>query len=284
MFGRLFVVATPIGNLDDLSPRALNALRSVRLIACEDTRRTAKLLARYGVEVPTVSCHKFNEQARIEPILARLREGQDVALVSDGGTPGVSDPGALLVRTALREQIRVLPLPGPSAVATLLSASGLPADRYVFEGFLPARAGERRRRLRELESESRTLVLFEAPHRLLATLRDIEEVVGPREVVLGRELTKLHEAILVGTAGELSRRLSAKDVRGEITLVVAGRGREAPPGETDAAARRILDCWRETILETEGDRRAALRRAAKTLGMGRAELQRRLTELGDEKE
>ncbi len=284
MFGRLFVVATPIGNLDDLSPRALNALRSVRLIACEDTRRTAKLLARYGVEVPTVSCHKFNEQARIEPILARLREGQDVALVSDGGTPGVSDPGALLVRTALREQIRVLPLPGPSAVATLLSASGLPADRYVFEGFLPARAGERRRRLRELESESRTLVLFEAPHRLLATLRDIEEVVGPREVVLGRELTKLHEAILVGTAGELSRRLSAKDVRGEITLVVAGRGREAPPGETDAAARRILACWRETILETEGDRRAALRRAAKTLGMGRAELQRRLTELGDEKE
>jgi 16S rRNA (cytidine1402-2'-O)-methyltransferase len=284
VFGRLFVVATPIGNLDDLSPRALNALRSVRLIACEDTRRTAKLLARYGIEVPTVSCHKFNEQARIEPILARLREGQDVALVSDGGTPGVSDPGALLVRTALREEIRVLPLPGPSAVATLLSASGLPADRYVFEGFLPARAGERRRRLRELESESRTLVLFEAPHRLLATLRDIEEVVGPREVVLGRELTKLHEAILHGTAGELSRRLSAKDVRGEITLVVAGRGREAPPGETDAAARRILACWRETILETEGDRRAALRRAAKTLGMGRAELQRRLTELGDEKE
>ena len=284
MSGQLFVVATPLGNLDDLSPRALRTLRSVSLVACEDTRRTAKLLARYGVDVPTVSCHRFNESRRIEPILVRLQGGEDVALVSDSGTPGVSDPGALLVRTALREGIRVAPLPGPSAVATLLSVSGLPADRYVFEGFLPHRAGERRRRLRELRDEPRTLVLFEAPHRLLATLQDIEEVIGPRDLVLGRELTKVYETILTGTPRELAARLNEGDVRGEITLAMAGRGEREKVGQVDAAARQILECWRETLLEAGGDRRAALRRAARTLGMRRAELQRRLTEAGEDGE
>ena len=282
MSGQLFVVATPLGNLDDLSPRALRTLRSVSLVACEDTRRTAKLLARHGVDVPTVSCHKFNESRRIEPILVRLRGGEDVALVSDGGTPGISDPGALLVRIALCEGIRVAPVPGPSAAATLLSVSGLAADRYVFEGFLPHRAGERRRRLRELRDEPRTLVLFEAPHRLVATLRDIEEVIGARDLVLGRELTKVYETILIGTPRELAARLHEGEVRGEITLVMAGRGERNTVGEVDSRARQILECWRETLLEVDGDRRAALRRAARTLGMGRAELQRRLTEVGED--
>jgi 16S rRNA (cytidine1402-2'-O)-methyltransferase len=278
--GTLFVVATPLGNLDDLSPRALRTLRAVAAVACEDTRRTRRLLTRFGVKVATVSCHRFNERQRLEPVLRRLRTGEDIALVSDGGTPAVSDPGALLVRAALEEGLRVCPLPGPSAVATLLSASGLPADRYVFEGFLPHRAGERRRRLRELRDEARTAVLFETPHRLLEALRDIEEVLGPRRIVLGRELTKLHETILSGTASELAERLAGEPVRGEITLAVAGRGTAVPAG--DATARRIAACWRDTLRETGGDRRKALRVAARILGLRRAELQRRLAELGDD--
>jgi 16S rRNA (cytidine1402-2'-O)-methyltransferase len=277
--GRLFVVATPLGNLEDLSPRALRTLRSVAAIACEDTRRTARLLARFDVDVATVSCHRFNERQRLEPILERLRGGEDVALVADSGTPAVSDPGALLVRAARSEGIRVCPLPGPSAVATLLSASGLPADRYVFEGFLPHREGERRRRLRELAGEPRTVVLFEAPHRVLAALRDIEEVLGPREVVLGRELTKLHETILAGTAGELATRLAGERVRGEITIALAGCGKRS--GAEDAAARSIVACWRDALDQADGDRRLALKRASRALGLGRAELQRRLSELGE---
>lgn len=282
MSGTLFVVATPLGNLDDLSPRALHTLRSVAAVACEDTRRTARLLARHRVAVPTLSCHRFNERQRLEPILERLRSGEDVALVSDGGTPGVSDPGALLVRAVLDEGLRVTPLPGPSAVTTLLSASGLPADRYVFDGFLPHRAGERRKRLRELKRERRTVVLFETPHRLLDALRDIEEVLGPRRVVLGRELTKVHETILAGSAGPLADRIGAADaepVRGEITVAIAGRADCEDDTGSDAAARRIAACWEQTLREAGGDRRVALRRAAKALGMGRAEMQRRLDEL-----
>jgi 16S rRNA (cytidine1402-2'-O)-methyltransferase len=277
--GKLLVVATPLGNLDDLTPRALDALRSAEIVLCEDTRRTAKLLARYGVEVPTLSHHRFNEKQRIESILARLRAGQNVAMVSDGGTPGVSDPGSLLVGAALRDGITVSPLPGPSAVAALLSASGLPADRYVFEGFLPSREGERRRHLRALRQETRTLVFFEAPRRLIATLRDMEEVLGPREVVLGRELTKLHEEILRGTAAEIASRLG-DEVRGEVTLAVAGADPSRPEAEVDAAAERILECWRGALAATGGDRRAALRQAARELGLKRPELYRKLSELG----
>jgi len=278
--GTLFVVATPLGNLDDLSPRARRTLGDVAVVACEDTRRTSHLLARYEIDVPTLSCHRFNERQRLEPVLQRLRSGEDVALVSDGGTPAVSDPGALLVHAALEEGIRVCPLPGPSAVATLLSASGLPADRYVFEGFLPHRAGERRRRLRELRAETRTLVLFETPHRIQGALADIEEVLGPRRVVLGRELTKLHETILTGTASRLGEQLGGERVRGEITLVVAGCG--SGEAEVDHTAGRIATCWREALEAHGGDRRAALRQASRELGLRKAELQRRLGELDED--
>ncbi|HKQ60954.1 MAG TPA: 16S rRNA (cytidine(1402)-2'-O)-methyltransferase, partial [Candidatus Polarisedimenticolaceae bacterium] len=207
MAGQLFVVATPLGNLDDLAPRALETLRRVDAIACEDTRRTAKLLARFALDKPLLSCHRFNEAQRLRPVLERLTRGESVALVSDGGTPGVSDPGALLVRAVLDAGIPVCPLPGPSAVTTLLSASGLPADRFIFEGFLPPRAGERRRRLRELREETRTLVLFEAPHRIEATLADLAAIFGERRLVLGRELTKRHESVLAGTARSVAARL-----------------------------------------------------------------------------
>jgi 16S rRNA (cytidine1402-2'-O)-methyltransferase len=279
--GTLYVIATPLGNLEDFPRRGVEILRRVHRVACEDTRRTARLLTRFEIDTPTLSCHRFNERARLEPVLDRLRSGEDVALVSDGGTPGISDPGALLVRAAAQAGIRVCPVPGPSAAATLLSASGLPADRYVFEGFLPHRPGERRRRLRELANETRTLVLFEAPHRILATLEDLAGIFGDRPIVLGRELTKLHETILRGTASEVAERIGSP-VKGEITLAVAGAPAGARTGDLDPHARRVLEAWRRALEEESGDRRAALRRAGRALGMGRAELYRALAELGQE--
>lgn len=280
--GTLFVVATPIGNLEDVSPRVLRVLGRVSLVACEDTRRTAQILERFGLTASTVSCHKFNERARLGELLDRVQAGEDVALVSDGGTPGVSDPGRHLVEAALDAGLPVSPIPGPSAVATLLSASGLPADRFVFEGFLPARPGERRRRLRALRTESRTLVLFEAPHRLLDTLQDLAAILGERRIVLGRELTKIHETVLRGSARELADMLAAGPVRGEITLAVEGAAaaEAAAPDEADAAALRRA--WAAALSASAGDRRDALRRAARELGMGRAELWRRLGELGED--
>ena len=275
--GALLVLATPLGNLDDLSPRAREALRSADLIACEDTRRTATLLDRFGIDRPCVSCHKFNESQRRERLLGPLREGKTVVLVSDGGTPGVSDPGALVVRAAHEEQIPVRPLPGPSAVTTLLSVSGLDADRFLFDGFLPHRAGERRRRLRSLREEPRTLVVYESPRRLRSSLRDIAEVLGERRVVVGRELTKIHETLLVGRAEDLLERLG-ESVRGEVTLAIEGAD-AAPSPEADADARQIASLWKATLAEQGGDRRAALREASRALGLKRSELQRRLAEL-----
>lgn len=240
MPGTLFVVATPLGNLDDLSPRARRVLESVAAIACEDTRRTAKLLARFALTTPTVSCHRFNERARIEPLLRILRDGGDVALVSDGGTPGISDPGRLLIEAALEEEILVSPVPGPSAVAAILSACGLTADRFVFDGFLPHRPGARRSRLKELQGEPRTIVLFETPHRIRETLRDVDAIFGARRLVLGRELTKQHETLLRGTARQVAERLGEAPVRGEITLALSGfEAGEAQPSSHDLDAERI---------------------------------------------
>jgi 16S rRNA (cytidine1402-2'-O)-methyltransferase len=280
--GTLFVIATPLGNLDDLSPRSLDTLRRVSAIACEDTRRTARLLARHSIQVPTFPCHRFNEGHVLEPILDRLRSGEDVGLVSDGGTPGVSDPGTLLVRAALDEEIRVCPVAGPSAVAAILSVSGLPGDRFVFEGFLAHRAGERRRRLRELRGETRTVVAFETPHRILGALADLAEVFGDRPIVLGRELTKVHESVLRGTAAELAESLG-DSVRGEIALAIAGARDDETTQGLDGEAKRILDCWDRSLEQAEGNRRDALRQAARELGMKRPELQRRLAELRPER-
>ena len=200
MAGKLFVIATPLGNLHDLSHRAIETLREVDLVACEDTRRSSRILAHYGIRTPLLSCHRFNERERLAGVLDRLRDGKSVALLSDGGTPVVSDPGTLLVGAAVEAGLDVCPIPGPSAVTTLLSVAGFDADRFVFDGFLPHRAGERRRRLRELAAEKRTLVLFESPHRIVETLRDVERIFGERPLALGRELTKRHETILHGSA------------------------------------------------------------------------------------
>jgi len=271
---KLFVVATPLGNLEDLSPRALRTLRSVDFIVCEDTRRTARLLAAHEIRAETVSCHRFNERERLEPVVDRLRRGQTAALVSDAGTPGLADPGVLLVRAVLDEGLGVSPLPGPSAIAALLSASGLPADRFVFDGFLPHRGGERRGRLRDLRDERRTVVVFETPHRIRDALADIADVLGDREVVLGRELTKIHETILRGSARAIAAALE-DPVRGEITLAFA----PALGVWAERHAEHLLTTWRSALEAEGGDRRAALRRAARALGWKRAELYRRLVEL-----
>lgn len=281
MRGTLHVVATPIGNLEDLSPRGIEVLRRSATVACEDTRRTGTLLARFGIETPMLSLHRFNEGERVAEVLGTLAAGGDVAIVSDGGTPGVSDPGAWLVRAALEAGFRVSPVPGPSAVGALLSVSGFSADRYVFEGFLPHRGGERRRRLRELRNETRTIVLFEAPHRIKETLTDLDEIFGGRTVVLGREITKLHETIVRGPAATVLAALGNGEVPGEIAIAIGG----AEPGEEegtadDAAAARIREAWSAAIASAT-DRHGALKAAAKALGMKRAELQRRLAELGE---
>lgn len=280
MSGTLYIVATPIGNLEDTSPRVLRVLESVSCVACEDTRRTRRLLNRFGVSTRTLSCHKFNERERLEKVLRILRDGDDVALVSDGGTPAVSDPGALLVKAARDEGIRVSPIPGPSAPVALLSASGESGGRFLFEGFLPHRAGERRRRLRELRSFHDTIVFFESPRRIRDSLADLREVMGEREIVVGRELTKIHETVLRGTPAEVLESLPDPEVRGEITVIVAACDPNAS-GSTEARSGRVLEAWTESLAQAGGDQRDALRRTARRLGMKRAELYRLLAELGE---
>ncbi|MEK6666119.1 MAG: 16S rRNA (cytidine(1402)-2'-O)-methyltransferase [candidate division NC10 bacterium] len=220
MTGTLYVVATPIGNLEDLGPRALRTLREVDLIACEDTRRTRTLLARFGVATPVTSYFEHNKLQKGRQLLRLLAEGKSIALVTDAGTPSVSDPGFLLVKEARAAGARVVPVPGPSAVIAALSAAGIPADRFVFEGFLPAKAGRRLNRLKALRDLDMTVVLYESPHRLLRTLEAIGQVFGDAEVVVARELTKQFEEIVAANAAELLLHFKERGVRGEFTLVI----------------------------------------------------------------
>ncbi|HKY32932.1 MAG TPA: 16S rRNA (cytidine(1402)-2'-O)-methyltransferase, partial [Candidatus Polarisedimenticolia bacterium] len=214
--GTLLVVATPLGNLEDLSPRAAQALGSAALVACEDTRRTRGLLESRGIRARRlVSYHKFNERRQVEPILSVLRQGGDVALVSDGGTPGVSDPGAIVVDAALDEGLPVSPIPGPSAAAAAVSASGLVSGPFLFAGFLPARGKPRREALAELAGQTRPIVLFEAPHRLEATLRDLIDALGDRRATLVREATKLHEEVRRAALSSFLEGAAARPPRGE---------------------------------------------------------------------
>lgn len=242
--GRLQVVATPIGNLADLSARAREVLATADIIAAEDTRHTAALLKSAGIARPLISLHEHNEAQRVPELLARLRAGASVALVSDAGTPLLSDPGFELVRGALQAGIEVQVVPGPSAITAALAVAGLPTDRFCFEGFLPARAAERRAALAALAHEPRTLVFFEAPHRIAATLADLAAEFGAeREAVVARELTKAHETVYRATLAELAARAGAEHnlARGEITLVVHGAAARAA-GEVDAAElRRVVD-------------------------------------------
>ena len=220
----LYVVATPIGNLEDITLRAIRVLEEVDLIACEDTRRTRILLDRHGIQTPTTSYFEHNKLRKGPYLIGLLRDGKSVALVTDAGTPGISDPGFLLVRDARAEGIAVVPVPGPSAVTAALSAAGLPADRFVFEGFLPVRPGRRRARLERLRDSALTAVLYESPHRIVATLEAIREVFGEVEVTLARELTKQFEEIVTApVSAQLAHVEKAGGGRGEFTVVVSSR-------------------------------------------------------------
>ena len=241
--GRLEVVATPIGNLGDLSSRARDVLAAADLIAAEDTRRTGQLLNAIGVSTPLVSLHDYNEDARVEPLVQQLLAGKVIALVSDAGTPLLSDPGFGLVRAAAAAGIEVRAVPGASAITAALSIAGLPTDRFAFEGFLPSRTGERRALLARLAAESRTLVLFEAPHRIAASLDDMARSFGDqRAAVVTRELTKMHESVYRGTLQQLAvmAREDTDFARGEITVVVAGAPAAGASGADGALLRRAL--------------------------------------------
>jgi len=269
--GTLYVVATPLGNLEDVTLRALRVLRSVALVACEDTRRTARLLQAHGIDTPTTSYFEHNERWKGPRILDTVRRGSDVALVSDAGTPGISDPGYRLVREARAEGLSVLPVPGPSAAVAALSVSGLPTDRFLFVGFLPPRAGGRRAALKDLAGERETLVFYESPVRVLACLEDMREVFGDRPAFLCREATKLHEEYRRGTLSELRAHLAERrEVKGEIVLVVGG----APEAPADAAETAEVLFAR---LTAEGrTRRDAVKEVARTLGLPAREVYRRL--------
>ena len=275
MAGTLYLVATPIGNLEDITHRAVRLLREVNVIACEDTRHTRKLLNHYGINTRTISYHEHNERERAVELLKLLSEGSDVAIVSDAGTPGISDPGFQLARLALESKIQVVPVPGASALIAGLIASGLPTDEFFFGGFLPARSGARRTRLAELRSIPATLVFYEAPHRIAAALRDAHEILGEREAVVARELTKMHEEIVRGRLSELAERFSSSEsARGEMVLII---DRTTIKSELDNTAPVVSIAELVAALEAEGlDHRAALKKAARELGVSRDEAYRRL--------
>ncbi len=273
--GRLFLVATPIGNLEDVTLRALRVLSEVSVIACEDTRQTRKLLDHHGVARPLVSYHEHNERERARELVERMEAGETVALVSDAGMPLVSDPGRALVNLCIERGIPVTPIPGPSAFVAALATSGLAAEEFLFVGFLPARTGERSRKLRELAGERRTMIFYEAPHRLAATLRDALAILGDRRAVVARELTKIHEEFRRGTLSELAEFYAHSEPRGEITLLVGAPETSAAALAPERAAGSLAE--RVAELERQGqDRKSALKQAAREFGVPKREAYRRL--------
>lgn len=237
--GILYVVSTPLGNLEDITLRALRILKEVALIAAEDTRHTGLLLKHFGIRTSLTSYFEGNELRKREGIVSRLKEGDRIALVSDAGTPGISDPGYRLIRMAIENQIPVVPIPGPSAVITALSIAGLPTDSFLFKGFLPHKSKKRRELLQQLEDMRETLVAYESPHRLSETLNDIMEILGDREIVLTRELTKVYEEVLRGKVSEIRNQIGERKLKGEMTLVISGKTRKKK--KNDAENRRNGD-------------------------------------------
>jgi 16S rRNA (cytidine1402-2'-O)-methyltransferase len=266
MTGRLVLCATPIGNLEDVSLRLLRTLAEADIVACEDPRRTKKLLTHHGVSVRSLLVYNDgNERSRAPELVERIRSGLTVALVSDAGMPGLSDPGYQLVRGCADADLLIEVVPGPSSIVSALALSGLPPARFVFEGFLPRKEGERRKRIEELSSEKRTLVFFLPPHRAQATVEDLLEGLGDRPAALARELTKLHEEVIRGRLGELLERLRATPARGELVLVLGGAVGEhrAEPQPKELAARA------RALMEGGTERKEALTRVAKELGVRR---------------
>lgn len=283
MSGTLYLVATPIGNLEDISQRALRVLAEVDLIACEDTRHTGVFLNRYQIRTKMLSYHEHNERERADELSGLLENGAKIALVSDAGTPGISDPGFRLVRLSIERGVAVIAVPGATAFVAALVASGLPTDEFFFGGFLPARGAARRARFSELRALQTTLIFYEAPHRIAESLVDACEILGEREAVVARELTKLHEEIVRGRLSELAERFAAQGAaRGEMVIVIDRtkiKALEADDKETETAATATLKSIAEHVLTFEGqglDARTALKRAARELGINRDEAYRRL--------
>jgi 16S rRNA (cytidine1402-2'-O)-methyltransferase len=267
--GSLYVVATPLGNLEDVTLRALRVLREADLVACEDTRRTGNLLRSHGITTPTTSYHEHNERLKADSILEALRQGRDVALVSDAGTPGISDPGYRLVSAARADGIAVLPVPGPSAVVAALSVSGLPTDRFLFVGFLPPKRTARRAALDALAAERPTLVFYESPVRVVSCLEDMIGTLGDRDAFLCREATKLHEEYLRAPLSQICAALASRPtVKGEIVLAVSGCAEEAP-ASTEAPEALVA-----RLMADGRSRREAVKEAAKALGIPAREVYR----------
>jgi 16S rRNA (cytidine1402-2'-O)-methyltransferase len=272
----LYLVATPIGNLDDITLRALRVLKGVDLIACEDTRQTQKLLNHYGITTRTVSYHEHNEMTKAAELVVDLEGGAKIALVTDAGMPGISDPGFRLIALAIRHHVPVVPIPGASAFLAALVASGLPTDSFRFSGFLPAKRGERRSLLESIRTSPRTQVFYEAPHRVVETLEDIVEVLGAsRHIVVAREVTKLHEEFLRGRADEMLETLKSRgEVKGEITLLIA----KAEEGAQEQATARasVRQRVEQIMVEESLDEKAALKKVAKEMGVSKSEAYREL--------
>jgi 16S rRNA (cytidine1402-2'-O)-methyltransferase len=269
----LYLVATPIGNLEDITMRAIRVLKQVDLIACEDTRQTHKLLNHFGIEKPTVSYHEHNEASRAAELIEKLTAGARIAIVSDAGTPGINDPGFRLVSLAIDRGIPVVPIPGPAAFVSALVASGLPVESFAFRGFLPPKSSARRRELEDIRQSQQTEIFYEAPHRIRETLENIAAVLGPgRQVVVARELTKIHEEFLRGTVGELLEVVKSRgDIKGEIVLLIApASGEEAVSQELS-----IRDRVAQIMQEEKMDEKSALKRVAKERRISKSEAYRR---------
>jgi 16S rRNA (cytidine1402-2'-O)-methyltransferase len=270
----LYLVATPIGNLEDITLRALRVLRGADVIACEDTRHTQKLLNHYAIATAMVSYHEHNEASRAAELIEKLKQGTRIAVVSDAGMPGISDPGFRLVELAVAHGIAVVPVPGASAFVAALAASGLPTDSFCFHGFLPAKSGVRREALERVRVAEHPQIFYEAPHRLMECLQDIEEVLGAeRRVVIARQLTKVHEEFLRGGAGEVLRSLRSRgEVRGEITLIIG----KAEDGATKAVPVNLRERIDQMMKEEKTDEKSALKKLAKEMKLSKSELYRRL--------
>jgi 16S rRNA (cytidine1402-2'-O)-methyltransferase len=272
----LYLVATPIGNLEDITLRALRVMKESDLIACEDTRQTQKLLNHYSIAKRTTSYHEHNEMTRAAELVVELEQGARIALVTDAGMPGISDPGFRLISLAIRHHIPVVPIPGASAFLAALVASGLPTDSFRFSGFLPAKAGQRRQILEDIRDSPRTQVFYEAPHRVKESLKDIVEILGrQRHVVIAREVTKIHEEFVRGNAGEVLETLKARgDIKGEITLLIG----KMEAAEQKALSPRVSIRQRvaQIIAEQKLDEKAALKKVAKEMGMSKSEAYREL--------
>lgn len=272
--GRLYLVGTPIGNLEDITFRALRTLRDVDLIACEDTRRTQKLLNHYSIPTRTISYHDHNELTRAPELIIELEQGSRIALVSDAGMPVISDPGYRLVKLAIRHNIPVIPIPGASAFVAALAAAGLPVDKFRFLGFLPSRRLARQKALEEMRDSPKTLVFYESPQRVVEMLGDVSRILGEPDVVVAREVTKAFEEFVRGSASEVAEQLKKKSVKGEITVLVGPPGSGA--GDDGAGIRRLREDLERVMQERGLDERAALKLVARSLGISKSEAYRQL--------